>query len=60
MRKDEITLSRIYDLNRKLRAEALINQGYDTVEKIQSASISDLIKTKGINENVARIRSLEL
>ncbi|MFH1012980.1 MAG: 50S ribosomal protein L32e [Thermoplasmatota archaeon] len=38
----------------KSKADALIHQGYDTVEKIQSASIEDLIKTKGISETVAR------
>ncbi len=38
----------------KSKADALIKQGYDTVEKIQSASIEDLIKTKGISEAVAR------
>ncbi|MDG6228625.1 MAG: 50S ribosomal protein L32e [Candidatus Thermoplasmatota archaeon] len=36
------------------KAEALVNEGYDTIKKIQSASIDELTKVKGINENVAR------
>jgi len=36
------------------KAEALVNEGYDTIKKIQSASIDELTKVKGINETVAR------
>ncbi len=38
----------------KSKAESLINQGYDTIEKIQSATIEELTKIKGISEAVAQ------
>lgn len=36
------------------KAEALVDEGYDTIKKIQSASIEELTKVKGINETVAQ------
>lgn len=38
----------------KSKAEALVNKGYDTIEKIQSATIEELTTIKGINEAVAQ------
>jgi large subunit ribosomal protein L32e len=35
------------------KAEALVEDGYDTIDKINKASIEDLIKVKGISKSVA-------
>jgi large subunit ribosomal protein L32e len=37
----------------KVKAEYLYNNGYNTIEKIKNSSIEDLIKIKGINEQLA-------
>ena len=36
------------------KAEALIDAGYNTVEKITAASVEDLTKVNGISESVAK------
>jgi len=36
------------------KAEALVEEGYDTIDKIQSASIEELTTVKGISETVAQ------
>ena len=36
------------------KAEALVNGGYDSIKKIQSASIEELTSVKGISETVAQ------
>jgi len=36
------------------KAEAIYNEGFDTIEELAEASIEDLTKIKGINETVAK------
>ena len=38
----------------KVKIELLYNSGFDSIEKIKKASIEDLIKIKGINEELAK------
>ena len=38
----------------KVKAEALFNAGYDSIDKIREAPIEDLAKVKGIGENLAK------
>ena len=42
------------------KAESLVNNGYDSIEKIQSASIKDLTAVKGISETVAKSLKTQL
>lgn len=52
--KDEVlkTLTSLKGIG-KVKAEAIIAAGFDTVEKIQSASIEELITVEGISDSVA-------
>jgi large subunit ribosomal protein L32e len=36
------------------KAKALVDRGYDTIEKIQSATIEELTKVKGISDTIAK------
>jgi large subunit ribosomal protein L32e len=38
----------------KVKAEAIVNAGFDSIEKIQKASIEELCKVNGVSESVAQ------
>lgn len=38
----------------KAKAEAIINSGYDSIEKLREAKLEDLVKIKGIGEDLAK------
>ena len=53
-KKDDVlkTLTSLKGIG-KVKAEAIINAGFDSIEKIQSASIDELSKVDGISDSVA-------
>ena len=53
-KKDDVmkTLTSLKGIG-KVKAEAIINAGFDSIEKIQSASIDELNKVDGVSDSVA-------